>query len=264
MSARYRRWLIPKGGVFCPSGAGVVKLVDELKKGCWIAAPGSGTLASLRFQGAPQAAKTGGLARRVASVTTPPDPAAGVEPIPHPLDADWFDDADGLDVVLQWPIHPGDRFRWGTDSLRYPLTRLDDVAAPASLDFEIHCADDIVYPIAKGIGSLDAACRCGEDLAFEWDADEVISPFGSAAGIYTECEECSRTFDPTQREASVLDPFSRTRSPVRGGAAYRFALFVDCGASFPVGGAAPEFQPDLKALVESAFGRDFHEISALD
>ena len=262
MATRYRRWLIPKGGIFCPSGAGILKLIDELRKAHWVAAPGTETLAALRFDGAPQAAATGGLARRVAAVTSPRDPAAGIEPIPRAVDADWIDDPKRSDVVLRWPVHPGKSFLWGADTLRYPLTRVEDVAPPASFDFEIHRADDLVYPTDKGIGSLDAECRCGEDLTFEWDA-EVVSPFGSAGGIFTECEECSRTFDPAQHEANVLDPFTGKPTAVRGGAAYRFGLLVDCGASFPAGGSAPEFQPDLKTLVETAFGRDFHEIGAM-
>lgn len=136
------------------------------------------------------------------------------EPVPKKLDAAWLDDPDRIDVVL----------RWGT--------------------LEIHRADDFVCPEAAGIEVIDTECACGEDLAFEWDPDEVVSPFGAASGIFTECEECSRTFNPAKRAAKVHG------KDVQGGAAYRFAVVVE--------GAA---DPALKALLEETFGRDFHEVA---
>ena len=136
------------------------------------------------------------------------------EPIPKKLDAAWLDDPDRCDVVL----------RWGS--------------------LELHRADDFVYPEGPGIGPLDSGCACREDLGFEWDPDEVVSPFGAASGIFTECEACSRTFDPAKRAAKIHG------KDVQGGAAYRFAVVVE---------GAPD--PALKALLEETFGRDFHEVA---
>ena len=139
---------------------------------------------------------------------------ARTEPVPKKLDAAWLDDPDRTDVVL----------RWGS--------------------LEVHRADDFVYPEGSGIGALDATCACGDDLSFEWDPDEVVSPFGKAGGIFTECEACSRTFDPAKRAAKIHG------KDVQGGAAYRFAVVVE---------GTPD--PALKALLEETFGRDFHEVA---
>lgn len=227
--SRYRRWLIPKGAVFCPSGGAIAKLVLELQKASFL----------------PSA---GGVAKRAVA---PDDPAKSGEPIPKALDGAWLDDPDRADLALRWSIEP---------PLHAPLVR---VPTPASYGLEIHRADDFVYPSADAIDPLDATCACGEDLSFEWDEDEVIAPFGDAGGIFTECEECSRTFDPAQRSAEIADPFTGKRESVRGGAAYRFGVVVDCASTFAGGGAAPAFEPDLKQLVEAAFNRDFHEVAAI-
>ena len=101
-----------------------------------------------------------------------------------------------------------------------------------------------------------------DDLAFHWDPDEVVPAFESSAGIFHECEACSRTFDPSKAPAVITNPFDGVELEVRGGAAYRFALKVDCGKCFT---SAPSlaFAPELVALVEDEFGREMHEIGAL-
>jgi len=49
---------------------------------------------------------------------------------------------------------------------------------------------------------------------------------------------------------------------IRGGAAYRFALKVDCGKCF-VEDAGLAFDPELVALLEEEFGREFLQIGAV-
>ncbi len=110
---------------------------------------------------------------------------------------------------------------------------------------------------------MPTICNCKEDLSFEWDEEELVPTFAKATGIFAECEECSRTFEPSKGSALITNPFDASRSEeVRGGAAYRFALVVDCGESF-VKDAQLAFVPDLVALLESEFGRSFYEFGAL-
>lgn len=264
MGRDYLRWFIPKGNTFCPSGAAITQLVERLRKEHWIADPSSESFRHLRFDGAPLAAKAGAFAKHATPVTSPRNPAAGWEALPLALTGAWIDAPTRSDLVLRFPLHADAALTWGAASVRYPLTRSSDSPKPLSCDIEIHRAEDFVYPISEQIDPIDAECACGEDLEFEWDDDEFHSPFGATTGIFAECSDCSKTFDPSGVEAVVRDPYSGKSRSVRGGAAYRFALVVHCGKCFPEGGPMPEFDAELKTLVEAEFGREFYEIGAVE
>jgi len=260
MSVEYERWLIPKGSTFCPSAAAIAKLVARLRKEKWIADPQSADFAALDFGGDGKsaiAAKTGGYAVKTVGdkhgKTFAEKLAASLAPIPVTLDADWLEAPEREELRLVWPMKPR-----GAVSLEYPMSRRPDGDVAWSL--EVHRAPDYVYPIAETIDALDTECACGEDLAFEWD-DAMIPAFGAATGIYTECEECSRTFDPSKRTATIANPFDRSEREIAGGAAYRFALKIDCGKCF-VADPKLALAPELVALVEDEFGRAFIEIAA--
>ena len=167
--------------------------------------------------------------------------------MPLELTKDWLEDGDREELRLVWPVSSG-----ADAGLKPPVAE-----APARYAIEIHRALEYVYPTAKAIGPLDATCRCSEDLAFEWDADEVVPAFANATGIFAECEECSRTFDPAKVSAEIEDPKTKKKDAVPGGAAYRFAIEVT--AATPVGA----FSPELLALVEKEFGRSFYEVAAV-
>lgn len=173
-------------------------------------------------------------------------PASGAKwnKIPFPLEAAWLDDPNRSDLVLRWT------------PARSPLAEAGSV-----LDLQIHRGEDFICPDYEQIGALESDCACGEDLAFTWDEDELPSPFGSATGIFTECSECSRTFDPAKFEATVTDVRTGQKTSVRGGAAHRFAIVV---AGPLAEGALPSaFDADFVALCEAEFGRNFYEIGAV-
>jgi hypothetical protein len=261
MSVVYERWLLAKGNVFAPSGASVAKIVEHLRAGKWIAAPGSPELAALQFQGAREerARATGGYAVRTIENRFGDDVAAAVaastEPQPATLTESWLDDPDREELRLVWPVRPG-----AASSLVYPLSM------PPTKDHaytvEIHRAPDFIYPIAKQFGALPSECRCGEDLAFEWDPEDVVPAFDASTGIFTECEECSRTFDPAKVSADLTNPFDGTKEETWGGVAHRFALKVRCSKGFAED-ARLAFAPALVALLEKEFGRTFYEAGAL-
>jgi hypothetical protein len=256
----YERWLIAKGNYFSPSAAAVAKLVDRLRAEKWIVDPKSGDMARLRFQGRREehAGKTGGYAVQTVENQVGADAAAritaNVAPQPASLTEEWLDDPDREELRLVWPVAGDEPL-----PLKYPLSRRPD--APVSYAIELHRAHDYVYPSSATIGELETTCRCGEELAFGWDEEELVPAFVSSSGIYGECEACSRTFDPAQLTATITDPFDGAHRDVRGGAAYRFALKVDCGKCF-VADPTLAFAPDLVALVEAAFGRDFYEVGS--
>lgn len=233
MAAEYERWLIARGNVFSPSPESIIKLVDRLREERWI-----GELADGRARKSVDAA----------------DEAAATEELPAALTRDWFDHPSREDVRLVWQVDAG------RSSLKYPLSIRPEGDAPYTI--EVHRSFEFVYPSSKHIAPIDTVCRCGEDLAFEWDPEEVVPPFGAATGIFAECEECSRVFDPAKVSAIVTNPFDGTKEEVFGGAAYRFAIKVHCTDAF-VRDPKLAFAPELAALVSKECGRDFYEVGSL-
>lgn len=237
----YRRYLIPGGNVLSPGGDALVKLVERLRKDKWIPsdrAAGSAVRTIENEHG-------GDAAKRRAAQT---------EPIPEPLTKEWLDAPAREELRLVWNVGPSD------SETKYPLTHRPEGAAPFTI--ELHRCTEFVYPVAKTIGPLPTTCRCGEDLSFEWDEDELVPAFVSSTGIFTECEECSRTFDPSKGTATIENPFGGPSEELRGGAAHRFALVVDCGSSF-VKDPSLALSPELTALFGELFGRTFYEVGAV-
>jgi hypothetical protein len=260
MGVEYERWLLPKSNVFMPGGAAVAKLVARLRAEKWIPDPASPDFARLRFQGKSEkyAAPTGGYAVRTVDNTfddLAATIAASTESQPAALTGAWLDDGDREELRLVWPVRGP-----GASSLRYPLTHRPDGDVYYAL--EIHRAYDFVYPASETIDPVATKCPCGDDLSFEWDEEEVVPAFRSSTGIFAVCEACSRTFDPSKTAAKITNPFDGRTEEVFGGAAYRFALKVDCGKCFVSDGHLA-FAPELVALVSDELGRDFREIGSV-
>lgn len=232
MAERYERWLVAKTNVFAPGSASIAKLIARLQKDGFVGELSKGH-----------------------GVKTVDAGANGKEPLPAVIGADWLDGPGRDEMRLVWT------FSGEEEGIHYPLSAKPSGRAPFAL--EIHRAPEYVYPTSKDIDPLDATCNCGEDLTFEWDPEEVSAAFPNATGIFAECEECSRTFDPSKETATLRNPFDEDdEDEVPGGAAYRFALKVDCGDAF-VADPKLAFSPALVALVEEEFGRGFYEFGAL-
>lgn len=261
MGVEYARWLVAKGSYFLPEPLSIVKFVEALRAERWVVDPGSPDLGKLRFEGlrAERAKATGGYAVKTVDNTFGQDVraklAASTEPTPVALTKEWLDDGDREELRLVWPV-TGE----GPLPLRYPLSL--EPKGIVSYSLEVHRAPEYVYPVGDTLDAIPTLCACGEDLAFEWDDEELVPAFADATGIFAECEECSRTFDPTKGTARLANPFDETSEEVRGGAAYRFALKIDCGKSF-VADPKLAFAPELVELVEKQFGRSFHEFGAV-
>lgn len=258
MAASYERWLIARGNAFSPAAASVVKLVERLRKEKWLVEPTPSELAKLQFDGKREsfAKATGAYAVKTVENRFGNDASAKIaattEPLPAALTAEWLEDPSREELRLVWPVSSE-----GPSSLQYPLSITP--AGNLRYSLEVHRADEYVYPTAGAIGPVPTTCRCGEDQAFEWDDEELVPTFGASSGIFAECEECSRTFEPSKGNAVITNPFDGSKAEVPGGAAYRFALKVDCGPCF-----SPDpkltFNPLLVALVENEFGRQFYEV----
>lgn len=236
MAGRYQRWLIAKGH-FAPGSVAVAKLIERLRKESWLPPDGGEAITTIDNDFGDDAAKK---------------KAAQTKPLPKTIDKEWLDDGDREEIRLVWPVNGG--------GITYPLTHKPEGAA--SYAFEIHRAGEYVCPVAKTITPLATVCNCGEDISFAWDPDEVVPAFEKSTGIFTECEECSRTFDPSKVTSMITNPFDGSKEEVRGGGAYRFAIVIDCGESY-VGDARLAFAPELVAILENEFNRSFYEIGTL-
>lgn len=260
MAASYERWLIARGNSFSPAAASVVKLVERLRKERWLVEPTPSELAKLHFEGKREsfARSTGGYAVKTVENRFGSDVsakiAASTEPLPALLTADWLEDSTREELRLVWPVSSDAPL-----ALQYPLSIAPEAGARIRYALEVHRADEYVYPTADAIGPVPTTCRCGEDQAFEWDDEELVPAFGASSGIFAECEACSRTFEPSKGNAVLTNPFDGSTAEVPGGAAYRFAIKVDCGTCFTPD-AKLAFHPALVALVENEFGRQFYEV----
>jgi hypothetical protein len=260
MGVEYERWLIAKGNVFCPSSESIAKLVDRLRAEGWILDPASPALAELRLEGKRNeyARATGGYAVKTVENRWPNDAVGRIvgstESLPAQITREWLDDPTREELRLVWPMRGQGRL-----PVKYPLSRVPE--GEVSWSLEVHRSPEYVYPISEAIDPIDTECKCGEDLEFEWDLDDLVPAFGAANGIFAECEDCSRTFDPAKRSATIRNPFDGSEQEVPGGAAYRFAIKVDCGKCF-VEDAKLAFAPELVALVEKEFGRSFYEVGS--
>lgn len=234
MSGSYQRWLIAKGNVLSPGPAAIAKLVERLRKEKWIPASGGHAIRTVDKAAA----------------------AKATEKLPEDITADWIaGEPEREEMRIVWTIE-GDVAK----DLEYPLSL--EPEAKVAYSIELHRAPEYVYPVADNIEMIDTTCNCDEDLTFDWDEDEVVPAFKSSVGVFAECEECSRTFDPAQEEATITNAFDEDEEEdVRGGAAYRFALKVDCGKSF-VADAKLGFAKALVTLFEEEFGRTFYEVGA--
>jgi hypothetical protein len=262
MGVEYERWLIARGNVFHPSADAIVKLVAKLRAEGWLHEPGAPELSTFQFKGRREqhGQQTGAYAVRRVENTFGDGPdalfakiAGSTESVPAGLDAAWVKDPSREDMRLVWLVSAD------KTTLKYPLTRRPE--GPVHYSFEIHRASDFIYPISDSIDELVAECRCGNDLAYEWDDDEFVNPFGAASCIATECTECSRTFDPSKVTARVENPFDGSEDKVPGGAAYQFAIKIDCGKNV-VQKADLCFAPELVELMGKEFGRNFYEVGS--
>jgi hypothetical protein len=258
----YSRWLIAKGNVFLPSVAAVAKLVERLRKERFIVDPKSPDFGKLRFEGKrdARAKASGGYAVHTIENAFGEDLgakiAASTDPLPAALDAAWLDHPDREEVRLVWPVD----VLSGDAPVKYPLDRKPEGAVRWAL--EVHRAPEYVVPISDSFKTIKTTCACGEDLAFEWDREEVVPAFDVATGIFAECEEWSRTFDPSKRSARITNPLDEKSEELPGGAAYRFAVMVSTWQSSSLDPAIV-LAPELVALVEAEFGRSFYQVASI-
>jgi len=118
--------------------------------------------------------------------------------------------------------------------LRYPLEPLPEPGDETYYDIEIHVAPDYVYHWSELIMTFDEepVCSCGTSAVFELPKGQR-QVFFAEERIRRKCEKCGEKVNLDKTKAVVRDAWTSRKSRLRGGAAYRFALLVDCGKCLP-------------------------------
>jgi hypothetical protein len=248
VGVEYRCYLIPRPNTFRPRPDAALSLVTALRDDGWLPGPEHPALAKLPFQQSrlyTPARERGYFARTVGSRDSFTAPL-------HEL----FDDFADRDLMVVWPVES-----LGTSGLCYPLEPLpfDDPvdAADCYYEAQFHFGRDFIYHMSEVIAPFDPSPTCprGHPLECEPESDE--DPFYSAR-LAMRCPQCGAAFDPTRLVANGQNGWTGAAMPVQGGAAYRFAVVIDCGKFF--GQRQHRFHPRLKSLVERTLEIETYEV----
>jgi hypothetical protein len=164
-------------------------------------------------------------------------------------------------VRLVWPVPS-----LALSGLRYPIRPRpyeERQAERVYYQLELHWCDDFVYHTSELIDPFaeSPACECGEALEYDAIAEHDDPPFFDAA-IRRTCPRCGSPFRPDALACTIRNAFTSDEREVRGGAAYRFALLVDCGKWIP---DAPDgwtrLEEDLVNLCSTTLDQALEEIS---
>jgi hypothetical protein len=146
--------------------------------------------------------------------------------------------------------------------LRYPLRPRP---AEPYYTLELHLCSDYVYHMSELIDPFPNKvwCACGQLL--EYYAEGERSNIFSSSRIHCVCPNCRSDFDPARQCARVRHGWTgETIGFIPGGAAYRFAVVVDCGKCIPDREMGRiDFEPDLVSVCKKRLGCDFYQLTDL-
>lgn len=242
MGVEYRRYLIPRPNTFRPASDATLSLVAALRRGGWILGEDSPGLAQMPFEQSSQYAPAKG--RGYFACTTG---RADSFEAPLPELAQTFADRD---LMIVWPVES-----LGASGLRHPLD--GDFPPDAYYELQLHFARDFIYHTSELIDPFEPAPTCVRGHPLEIDPESDEDPF-YASRLAARCPACGAAFDPSRLVATGRNGWTHAAVKLQGGAAYRFALVVDCGKSFDEGRL--HFHADLKSLVEKTLGQSTYEV----
>ncbi len=256
-TADYAHYLIPRDNTFRATEAQIAVLATALARAGYVASVGSAALQRLDFTKtawSPTASTTGAMVMTQQGKFVP-YPMEGRAPL---LPA-------GADFRIVWPLHTV----W-SGGLKYPLDRSPKTPRGEqgpSLNLEIHSLNDYVYLFSETIqpfanadpATLPVACRVS-NTNLHYTADRPLNIFDlMGSRIRHTCPTCGTIFRPQERSVTVRDGWTGQKRDELGGATYRFAIVMDCGASIPEQGS-PRVVPEFLQLCETAIGQQLYQI----
>lgn len=211
MGVEYRYLLIPRDNMHRPNAEAVMQLIEAWRDNGYAVRGGTPQHAAMNFHTHSttyaNAAATGASIRTAQGWRSFEDPHIGV--------------VDQGELILQWPV---------TNTLdcglKNPLGLVDEVEG-TYFDLELHFSEDFVSDCNEMIDPMDTLCgSCGQDLEYWPDSKPDIFYAGRIRHV---CPRCGTPFRPQDRAAVFRDGMTGEESELKGGAAYRFAIAVDCG-----------------------------------
>jgi hypothetical protein len=249
VGVEYRCYLIPRPNPFRPRPDAALALVAALRDDGWLLGPEHPALAKLTFTQSRLYTPAHGQGYFALSVGSRDSVSA---PLPE-----LFSKYADRDLMAVWPVES-----LGISGLRYPLEPLpfDDPADAADCYYEVqfHFGRDFIYHMSEVIDPFDPSPTCPRGHNLEREPESEEDPFYSAR-LSARCPQCGAAFDPSQLVATGRDGWTGTTTHIQGGAAYRFAVVIDCGKFF--GQRQHCFHPRLKFLVERTLGIETYEVA---
>lgn len=242
MGVEYRHYLMPAARPFRPDAEVVLQLIGALRAARWIVDPGSPALEKMSFgvmADSEHAKRSGGYARTGERASA----------LPEKLTVDALEELIAGDAILTWPVE-----RIGDAGLEYPF-EVEAVDPETYYDFQLHFCADYVHHASESIDPLDGLACC-EPLEFEPAGEDIFY----ARRIRATCPACARPFDPSTKKTEVRDPWSGAARSLPGGAAYRFAIVIDCGKWLPNNDAAVPLRREFKQLCEKTLDQKLVDV----
>src|SRR6266550_752378 len=218
MGVESKFYVLPDASGYCPDPCKVSELIKALRAAGFVCDPNSPTfVASAHQTGSSKSpADCEGFSWRLGR-----DKVAGSLSALELL----LTDHRESDVLVRWPNKD-----LNLSGLKYPLSV---VPTPVGVyyDIEIHLAVDTVYHTSEIIAPFtDIRCSCGAALKeFE---PSGYDPFYSSR-LPNHCPECQEQVNYAVLPMTIRNSWTGVESKAVGGAAYRFAIVVDCGKCWP-------------------------------
>jgi hypothetical protein len=265
MGVEYRHFVMPLDRAFQPAFGRIATLVERLRAERWVLTPEHPAFEGQFNKPAEVRAceRTGGRAERFG-----PNPSRSRRmrwetalPVPIPIDEAWLSalrdpgaadpQADELALIFPVNLPDGD---WDDLDVRYPFTFGED--EPGYHDVIVLASRDFIHHSSENIDPVETACaRCGADLGYEPDDRLFVVAADFHARIRARCPGCGAPFHPSAQRVEIRDGYTTSHAGLlAGGAAFRFAVVVDCSKGWPRGKGAPALHADLLRLCEETIG----------
>ncbi|QDV36414.1 hypothetical protein [Tautonia plasticadhaerens] len=252
MGVEYVHYLIPEDNSFKPGTEDLIRLVDALLEGGFVAESRSDEYEKKSDDDFTYYEHTKGTGCLLHSGT------GEFGPLPCPVSERDIAHLGERDYKLIWMVESHER-----SGLKYPLTPVPELFDPY-YDLELRMAGDYVYHHSEGIDPFpDVACPCGRSLEY-YEPDEPGEswkpPVYFDARISRSCPACGRPFRPQELVARVRDGRTGEVGERAGGATYRFAVVIDCGKGSPREGWPIRATEELLCTLTRALGLRFYEV----
>jgi hypothetical protein len=246
----FRTILLPRDRSYSPSPQQLERAVSELVASTWLP-----TSTSAAYPGPDSPDGEDSLLFAASFV----DSREGS--VPFPVSAAWLEQLLARDSAILWSIEDY------TDlPLTYPFTAAQEIHR-CDIVFHLptdYAVDRTAFAPAQphswlsrllGRKTVDpfsesgAVCDCGVSLEYKragWS-------YATERRLRVTCPGCKKPFNPSEIETVVVDNFGN-KQRMKGGIAYRFAIYLDCDKALPGPEGKFSVSPELLEVLQRSLG----------